>query len=276
MPARYTMDYSTNVIRSFDPSGGPMLSIGGKLDDGIYISFILNEGGNIFVYVEDTEEKAKNKFDEMSAQTETSGSGGCVSFLAEPVSKTSVDATLEEESQKIMIGMIGKAGSGKDTVADYIVEKYGFSKIAFADPLKQAVQVMFDVDDEHMFDRVKREEPLPGWEPWTVRKLLQFVGTDLMRNQIDEDIWVKNAVSRVRKGTLMIISDVRFPNEIDLVRELVSDEFKTLFIKVHRPDHEDAAGGIANHASEANIDNLKGDVDLFNDGTLDDLYRRLM
>jgi hypothetical protein len=180
-------------------------------------------------------------------------------------------------NNQITIGMIGKAGSGKDTVADYIVRRYGFSKIALADPLKKAVQIIFDIDNETMYDREKREEPLVGWEGWTVRKLLQFVGTELFRVQVDENIWVKNCVSRSMKSPLSVIADVRFHNEVDGLKKYLAEcGRKSLFIKVVRPDVGNGApSGIANHASESAIDELKYDFLVVNDGSFEDLYQKV-
>ena len=63
-------------------------------------------------------------------------------------------------SKKIVIGIIGKAGSGKDTFGDYVVKKYSFDKLAFADPLKAGVKAIFMLDDHTAYDRVAREQPL--------------------------------------------------------------------------------------------------------------------
>lgn len=267
-PYQVTMNENGDIT-CFDPSGGPAISIGDMLAPDTYVAFIKGEDSGMYVYVEDTPEKAKESFETLSQKTVTSGSYSVGVDLAD---------TCDEESgddRPIVIGMIGKAGSGKDTVADYVVEKYGFKKIAFADPLKQAVQIIFDVDDDHMYDRDMRELPLPGWEPWSVRKLLQFVGTELMRNQIDEDIWVKNAASRARRISKCIISDVRFPNEVTDMRSRLEDQSKMVFVRVTRPGHEDAAGGIKGHASEALIDQLDADIDIVNDGSLEDLYAKV-
>jgi hypothetical protein len=178
--------------------------------------------------------------------------------------------------KKVVIGMIGKAGSGKDTVADHLVRKYVFRKIALADPLKKAVQIIFDVDDEIAYDRVRREEPLAKWPGWSFRKLLQFVGTEMFREMVDQDIWVKNCASRAVRQDFTVVSDVRFHNEVGGLREAIGQEHRVFFIKVERPTVGDggAPSGIANHASETAIDELYYDYRIINDGTLDELYAK--
>lgn len=276
IPYQVTMNEKGDIT-CFDPSGGPALSIGDMLAPDVYVAFFKGgDDGVMYVYVEDTPEKAKEAFETLTQKTVTAGDGHCLSVETSSGSPDeNDDCPVEKSSESIVIGMIGKAGSGKDTVADYVVEKYGFTKIAFADPLKQAVQVIFDVDDNYMFDREMRELPLPGWEPWSVRKLLQFVGTELMRNQVDEDIWVKNAASRAKRISKCIISDVRFPNEVTDMRKRLEGNANMVFVRVTRPGHEDATGGIKGHASEAMIDELDADIDIVNDGTLEDLYEKV-
>lgn len=248
------------------------MSVGDKIGEKI-IAAIQFVGMVPHLYLADSHERAK-ELGEMidSGIPRTFGSGSCLGVDADCCKNCTCS---DERQESVVIGMIGRAGSGKDTVADYLVQKYGYTKIAFADPLKKAVQIMFDIDDDHMYDRELREVELPDWKPWSTRKLLQFVGTELMRNQVDEDIWMKNAVSRAKKLQKAVISDARFPNEVDGVREMLADHAKVVFIRVSRPGHLDAQGGIKGHASEAMIDDLNADVDIVNDGTLEDLYAKV-
>ena len=97
----------------------------------------------------------------------------------------------------MIVGITGKANAGKDTIADYLVSQYSFKKIALADPIKRLVKDVFVLTDEEVYDRVLREQPLPHWDGWTTRKLLQFIGTDLFRQQIDDAVWVKSLVLRI-------------------------------------------------------------------------------
>lgn len=171
-----------------------------------------------------------------------------------------------------LVGICGKAGSGKDTIGDYLIKKYDFKKIALADPIKRLVKDIFVLDDYTVYDRVAREKKLKNWPNWTVRKLLQFIGTELFRDKIDDEIWVKSLWYKIKKDTKhhYVISDLRFPNELNFLRAQAKKKF--LCIKVVRPGY-DGKVGLVGHASEAF--DLKGDIEIINDGTIKDLYNKI-
>lgn len=172
----------------------------------------------------------------------------------------------------MLIGIGGKAGAGKDTIGDYLVENYDFQKIALADPIKRTVKDVFALNDHAVYDRTAREQPLEQWGGWSVRKLLQFVGTELFRENIDDSIWVKSLWYRIRddKENNYVVTDIRFPNELQYFRDNAAKEFT--FLKVGRPGH-DGSVGIAGHASEAY--DLEGDFSIMNDGSMEDLYEKV-
>jgi len=172
----------------------------------------------------------------------------------------------------MLIGIGGKAGTGKDTVGAYLVSKYKFNKIALADPIKRIVKDIFVLDDHTVYDRFAREQPLKRWPDWTVRKLLQFVGTELFRNNIDEAIWVKSLWYRVQddpKGNY-VITDIRFPNELEYFKTNAGDNFT--FMKVVRDGYTGQVG-LTGHASEAY--DLESDIIIENNGTFEDLYKKV-
>lgn len=149
----------------------------------------------------------------------------------------------------LLIGICGKAGSGKDTAGNYLVENYEFSKIALADPLKRLVKDVFALDDHTVYDRTAREQPLKQWNDWSVRKLLQFIGTELFRNNIDDEIWVKSLWYKIKDSKKnFVVTDVRFPNELKFFENNGGKNF--ISIKVVRPGFEGNVG-LSNHASEA-------------------------
>jgi len=172
----------------------------------------------------------------------------------------------------MIVSISGKAGSGKDTIGDYLVKERGFKKIALADPIKRLVKDVFVLDDETVYDRKKREEPLEKWNGWTVRKLLQFIGTELFRKNIDEAIWVKSLLYTIEKDKEhdYVISDARFKNEIENLKEYAKDDF--LSIKVIRDGYVGEVG-IIGHESEKY--DLETDVVIENNGTFEDLYRKI-
>jgi dephospho-CoA kinase len=173
---------------------------------------------------------------------------------------------------KIIIGMIGKAGAGKDTVADYLCENYGFSRVAFANPLKEGVKEIFMLTDEQAYDRQEREKPLKYFPDWTPRKLYQYFGTELLRDNFDDDIWIKLFKKRIEtmQNNKIVVTDVRFPNELSEIRGFGEmDNMSSHLFNVIRPDHNGVNVGISNHASESH--DLQGDFTIHNDGTIYDL-----
>jgi hypothetical protein len=172
----------------------------------------------------------------------------------------------------MLIAITGKAGAGKDTIGDYLVRKYGVKKIALADPIKRLVKDVFVLDDHTVYDREEREKPLVQWNGWSVRKLLQFIGTELFRQQIDDQIWVKSLWLRISgdKQNNYCVTDLRFPNELSFFRENAKDDF--VCIKVVRPGC-DGNVGLSGHASESY--DLKGDYEIINDGSIENLTEKI-
>lgn len=133
---------------------------------------------------------------------------------------------------KRIIALTGLKGSGKDTTADYIIKNYpNWEKDSFAAVLKDITSVLFGWDrkmlaGETVEDRAKREEKDEYWSnkfgrDITPRNMLQFLGTDVLRTHLHEDIWV-NALERkiINTDKNVVITDCRFKNEIDMLRQL--------------------------------------------------------
>lgn len=171
----------------------------------------------------------------------------------------------------MIIGVTGKANSGKDTIADYLVNKYNFKKIALADPIKRMVKDVFVLDDNIVYDRGKREQPLPQWNNWSVRKLLQTIGTELFRKNIDDAIWVKSLWHKVKADSFCnyVVPDIRFPNELDFFLKNCPSFFS---IKIKR-NGCDGNVGLKEHESEAY--DLNTDYAIENNGTFENLYEEI-
>jgi len=121
----------------------------------------------------------------------------------------------------ILIGLTGRAQSGKDSVADYLEVQHGFIGMAFADPIKNALDVMFgeDVDDG------RDKEAVIDWIGKSSRELMQTLGTEWGRQMIHHDLWVR-CLERALAENLdtndphpIVITDVRFENEARWIRE---------------------------------------------------------
>lgn len=175
----------------------------------------------------------------------------------------------------MIIGIVGKARSGKDTIANILCNIYGFERDSLAAPIKKLVKDVFVLDDETVYGEIKREQPLQEWEGWTVRKLLQFIGTDLLRKNIDDRIWVKSLWMRLRdvQGKNFVIPDIRIPNE----KEFLKDKFGKDFVvfKVTRPGFlGQTTGGISGHETEKY--DIEADFTFENNGTIDNLNDKVI
>lgn len=132
----------------------------------------------------------------------------------------------------MIVGLLGFINSGKGTVASQLVSKNNFRQDSFASSLKDACSVMFDWP-RHMLEGDTKESR--EWreivDPWWASKLgipnfsprlaLQIIGTDSLRNHFHQDIWFLTLENRIRKNPdqHVVISDVRFPNEIKFIQE---------------------------------------------------------
>jgi len=127
----------------------------------------------------------------------------------------------------MLIGIVGLIGSGKGTVADRLVERHRYQKDSFAKSLKDAVASMFNWDralleGDTESSRQWREQPDAFWsekfgKPTTPRWVLQYFGTEVMRGQMYDGIWVDSCIGRY-KGQDTVIADTRFPNEVKQIR----------------------------------------------------------
>ena len=129
-----------------------------------------------------------------------------------------------------IIGICGFIGSGKDTVADYLVNQYHFRRDSFANSLKDAVSQVFGWDRTMLEGRTKkarewREKVDPWWAQrlnmpnLTPRWILQYWGTEVCRRGFHDDIWIAALENKLRSSRDdVVISDCRFPNEIASIK----------------------------------------------------------
>lgn len=128
----------------------------------------------------------------------------------------------------MIVGVIGLINSGKSTVANILVEDYGFVKVSFADSLKDAVAAIFGWPRELLQgdteeSRVWREQVDEYWSnvmghPVTPRWILQHVGTNVMRDHFHKNIWVHSLMKKLNDPNKnYVVSDVRFRNEVDVI-----------------------------------------------------------
>lgn len=132
----------------------------------------------------------------------------------------------------MIVGICGLIGSGKDTIAEHLIQNHKFVKISFADKLKDAVATMFDwprdmLDGKTEQSRFWREQVDQFWTAETGREItprlvLQEFGTDCMRNGFDDGIWVSLVKQQIMKtpNVNYVIPDVRFDNEANMIKSI--------------------------------------------------------
>lgn len=130
----------------------------------------------------------------------------------------------------MIIGICGLIGSGKDTIASHLVERYSYERYSWASPLKDITAQIFGWDRAMLEgttaeQRAEREIKDEWWsdrlgKSWTPRYALQYMGTEVMRNALHSDIWVLAGMKRIAGKANVVIPDTRFPNEIAAIREL--------------------------------------------------------
>lgn len=183
----------------------------------------------------------------------------------------------------MIIGISGKAGSGKDTAAkmlevlyanpdisyeDFANKRYkNFADIQivhFADSLKETAQVLFRIGEWETNTQEGKKTTI-DWIGKTVRELLQGIGQGL-RDAIDFDLWVKILFANTEDWSNYIITDVRYPNEIKAIKER-----NGILLRIDRK-----GAGAGNHSSEIALDDYKEwDVHIENNGSIEDLFEAM-
>lgn len=172
-----------------------------------------------------------------------------------------------------LIAVGGRKSNGKSSVADYIINKYGYTRYAFADPMKEAVKVIFDFSDEQLNGDLKELiDTRWGISP---RQAMQTFATELCQfdlikylpalEPIGRKIWVHRFKMWYEKNKEknIIISDLRFEHEAEVIKELGG-----CIWSVERPQLFNV---IDNHSSENSLPESYFDERIINDLSLADL-----
>lgn len=160
----------------------------------------------------------------------------------------------------MLIGITGKARSGKDTIAKHLASKHGFEHYWFSKPMKDALAVMLGWTSEHLYGDLKEVvDPFYNVSP---RRALQTIGTDWGRDLINKDLWLLCAERAISNSPNLVISDVRFDNEASLIRSRGG-----FIISISRSDAQE----IAEHVSESGVSDNLIDMTIENEGTIEQL-----
>lgn len=166
---------------------------------------------------------------------------------------------------------IGSARVGKDEVGKYLKSLGTYQNLSFAAPIYEVAFHAFGlprevIDNPSHFDKEERV-----YAPWgvTLREILQTIGTELFRDNVDPNFWVMRSHLEVKRtitrGLIPVFTDVRMPNEANYIREQGG-----VIIHVHRKTD---LGAVRLHRSELQVEILEGDLHLFNNGTLEELHQ---
>lgn len=201
----------------------------------------------------------------------------------------------------LVVGLSGFAGSGKSTISEYLVRQHGFTRFSFATAVKDITAIAFAWDRSRLEgtnpqDREWREQPDPFWSermmrPFSPRYALQYIGTNIFRNQVLTTIWSDLVIAKIHRlgpASQVVIDDVRFVNERDALRSIGAQfllvrraEFPTL---LHAHLWRTARAGFqvrgidtegAIHPSEwdwLQDATIANDPEIINSGSYDDLY----
>ena len=212
----------------------------------------------------------------------------------------------------LIIGIVGFAGSGKNTVGDTLLREYQFKQDSFAKPLKDVVALLFQwprelLEGDTAESRDWRETADIWWEEhlnwtqtrfvkqfprFTPRVCLQLFGTDVFRKSFHDDIWILSLYNRLRNlNCNTVITDCRFPNELIAVKKLggqvirvkrgAEPEWYNTALYANRSNCDNSAQHHQKmvesniHVSEWAWIGYEFDHVLQNDGTLNDLRQNI-
>lgn len=176
----------------------------------------------------------------------------------------------------MIIGVGGKKQSGKDTVAGYIASQYGYEKRAFAGPIKQALEVIFDWDSSvwETEEQKTRIDPRWGISP---RQASQHMGTEWGQLSLKEafpefakvsnrNLWVNRALHDYNRHMKIVFSDMRFVHEARAIKERGG---YLILVKGRNDSDSDT------HPSEMEVKEIQPDLVISNVSSLEFLYKQV-
>ena len=205
----------------------------------------------------------------------------------------------------MIIGVCGFIGSGKDTIADYLVNIHQFRRESFANTLKDAVSQVFGWDRDMLEGRTRqsrewRERVDPWWAKrlnmpdLTPRWILQYWGTEVCRRSFHDDIWIAALENKLRSSNDdIVISDCRFPNEIKSIKAAggivirvvrgAEPEWYDAAVSANRGPNGNVSWALSRaklerlkvHASESSWVGTKFDAEVDNNSSMDHLLNQI-
>ena len=186
----------------------------------------------------------------------------------------------------VVVAFTGKRGSGKSEASNVLIDDLGFVELKFADPMKNMLRALYDtcgVDTQTIERKIEgdlKEVPCALLCGATPRRAMQTLGTewrDGLNPELDENdeplsrpMWAlifKSAVESGKLGDRIVCSDYRFPAEGRALDELGAVKYR-----ITRPEADSVSDEASQHASETLIDQIPTDLEIENDGTVQDLH----
>lgn len=188
--------------------------------------------------------------------------------------------TPQKQSRRL-IGLVGPAGAGKDTVREILVRSHDYTGLAFADPLRAMLRPLIErfVDGTgpvktahwYMMDRLGKETEIPGMGA-SYRHLAQTLGTEWAHQCIGRNFWIRCAEAALQQDierrvvSRLVFSDVRFQSEADWIRQRGG-----VLWRIDRPQ----AAPVREHVSESAGQLIECDLTLDNSGCINELWSRV-
>ncbi len=170
----------------------------------------------------------------------------------------------------IILGCSGRIGSGKDTLAEYIIRNSSkpFQIKKFADNLKKVTAIISGKSIMDMYTSEGKNMYIPEFD-MSVGTMQQKIGTEVFRDNFDQDVWVKSLFASYTPDQNWIITDVRFPNEADYIKNVGGYIFR---IDGDPAKVRENSNRILDHPSETSLDRYKKfDQHILNHGSLEEL-----
>lgn len=182
---------------------------------------------------------------------------------------------------KHIIGICGKRRSGKDVAANHLADRYQFVNCKISQKLKQVCQILFGFSDDEI--ETTKDDVCEEWNI-TPRRAMQFIGTEMMQFELQKllpgmqrNFWIKSMLeSNFGKHERIVISDLRFVHEVEEIKRHIANT-DTIFtvIRIDRPIDRQSLHGADAHISERESNDIDVDVEVKNDGSLEDLLRKI-
>jgi len=189
-----------------------------------------------------------------------------------------------------IIGLCGFQGAGKDTLATILINEHNFIKLSFANAVKYVLSIIFGWDRQILEgltpnDRIFRETIDTWWSQElrmdvTPRNMMQYIGTELFRNHLHEDIWTKvvekQLIKLLDENKNVVITDCRYPNEFEMVKKY-GGKIVHIYRTVTWYENYKATNELPNHIHSSEIAWLNNDFDhvIINNGSIDELKDKL-